>query len=136
MGRKKRDIIDEIEERVKEMVDLMMLDKTVQCDPSRSDYAKCILRKAMIHVELRKRRDKVVRQLAFEFVTGELDEKESIESIINGMMQVGLITENEWMKAINDAVKYLHRLDGVDARERVKRIAEGIDKILEEDGFR
>jgi hypothetical protein len=136
MGRRKKDVIDEIEERVKEMVDLMMLDKTVQCDPNKNDYAKCVLRKAMIHVELRKRRDKVVRQLAFEFVTGELDEKESIESIINGMIQIGLMTENEWMKAINDAVKYLNRIDGVGVRERVKHVAEEMDKIFEEDGFK
>jgi hypothetical protein len=133
---KKKDIVDEIEERVKEMVDLMMLNKTVQCDPSRSNYASCVLRRAMIHVELRKRRDKVVRQLAFEYVTGELDEKENIESIINGMMQIGLLTENEWMKAINDALRYLNRIDGVDARERVRRIAEEVDKVFEEEGFR
>jgi hypothetical protein len=132
MRGKKKDVIDEIEDRVKEMVDLMMLDKTVQCDPNKNDYAKCVLRKAMIHVELRKRRDKVVRQLAFEFVTGEMDEKESIESIINGMSQIGLITENEWMKAINDALRYLNRIDGVDARERVRRIAENMDKVFEE----
>jgi hypothetical protein len=136
MGRKKRDIVDEIEERVRELIDLLTLDKTIMCDPSKSDYAKCVLRRAMIHVELRKRRDKVVRQLAFEFVTGELDEKESIESIINGMIQIGLITENEWMKAINDAVRYVNRIDGVGARERVKHMAEEMDKIFEEDGFK
>jgi hypothetical protein len=134
MGRKKKDIIDEIEDRVKEMVDLMMLDKTVQCDPNKNDYVKCVLRKAVIHVEMRKRRDKVVRQLAFEFVTGELDEKESIESIINGMTKVGLITENEWMKAVSDALRYLNRIDGVGAGERVKRV--GMDEIVEEEGFR
>ena len=132
MGRKKRDIIDEIEERVKELIDLLTLDRTIQCDPSRSDYAKCVVKRGMVHVELRKRRDKMVRQLAFEYVTGELDEKESIESIINGMIQIGLITENEWMKAINDAVRYLNRIDGVDTRERVRRLAENIDKVFEE----
>ena len=132
MGRRKKDIVDEIEERVKELIDLLTLDRTIQCDPSKNDYARCVLRRAMIHVELRKRRDKVVRQLAFEYVTGELDEKESIESIINGMMQIGLITESEWMKAINDAVRYLNRIDGIDTRERVKRLAENIDKVFEE----
>ena len=132
MGRRKKDIVDEIEERVKELIDLLTLDRTIQCDPSKNDYARCVLRRAMIHVELRKRRDKVVRQLAFEYVTGELDEKESIESIINGMMQIGLITENEWMKAVNDAVRYLNRIDGIDTRERVRRLAENIDKVFEE----
>ena len=132
MGRRKKDIVDEIEERVKELIDLMTLDRTIQCDPSKNDYARCVLRRAMIHVELRKRRDKVVRQLAFEYVTGELDEKESIESIINGMIQIGLITENEWMKAVNDAVRYLNRIDGIDTRERVRRLAENIDKVFEE----
>jgi len=132
MGRKKRDIIDEIEERVKELIDLLTLDRTIQCDPSRSDYAKCVVKRGMVHVELRKRRDKMVRQLAFEYVTGELDEKENIESIINGMIQIGLITENEWMKAISDAVRYLNRIDGVDTRERVRRLAENIDKVFEE----
>jgi len=136
MGRKKKDIIDEIEERVNETIDLMMLDKTMQCDPSRSDYVRCVVKRGMIHVELRKRRDKLVRQLAFEHVTGDLDEKEIIESIINGLIQIGLVTENDWMKAVNDALRYLNRLDGVDVRERVRRVAEGMDKILEEEGFR
>jgi hypothetical protein len=136
MGRKKKDIIDEIEERVNETINLMMLDKTMQCDPSRSDYARCVVKRGMIHVELRKRRDKIVRQLAFEHVTGSIDEKEIIESIINGLIQIGLVTENEWMKAISDALRYLNRINGVDARERVRRMAEEMDKIFEEEGFR
>ena len=129
-------MVEEIEDRVRELVDLFTLEKTVTCDPGRNDYVKCVLKKAYIHVELRKRRDKLVRQLSFEYVTGELSEKENIEEIINAMMQIGLITENEWMKAINDSLRYVNRIDGVDVRARVRRVAEETDKILEEEGFR
>jgi hypothetical protein len=130
--RRRKDVIEEIEERVRELVDLFTLEKTMMCDPSKNDYARCVLKKAYIHVELRKRRDKLVRQLAFEFVTGELAEKEAIEEMINAVIQIGLLTEVEWMKAINDAVKYVNRLDGVEPRSRIKRIAEEIDKVIEE----
>ena len=129
-------MVEEIEDRVRELVDLFTLEKTMMCDPSKSDYARCVLKKAYIHVELRKRRDKLVRQLSFEFVTGEVDEKENIEEMVNAMMQIGLLTENEWMKAINDSLRYVNRLDGVDVRARVRRVAEETDKILEEEGFR
>jgi uncharacterized protein (UPF0128 family) len=136
MSRRRRDVVEEIEDRVRELVDLFTLEKTMMCDPGKSDYARCVLKKAYIHVELRKRRDKLVRQLSFEFVTGEVDEKENIEEIINAMMQIGLITENEWMKAINDSLRYVNRIDGVDARARVRRVAGEVDKVIEEEGFR
>jgi len=136
MSRKKKDIIEEIENRVRELIDLFTLEKTMMCDPSKNDYARCILKKAYIHVELRKRRDKLVRQLSFEYVTGELAEKEAIEEMINAMSQIGMITEAEWMKAINDAMRYVSRLDGIDTRSRVRRMAEEIDKVFEEEGLR
>jgi hypothetical protein len=136
MSRKKKDIIEEIENRVRELIDLFTLEKTMMCDPSKNDYARCILKKAYIHVELRKRRDKLVRQLSFEYVTGELAEKEAIEEMINAMSQIGMITEAEWMKAINDAMRYVSRLDGIDTRDRVRRIANEIDKVFEEEGLR
>ena len=136
MSRRRKDVIEEIEDRVRELIDLFRLEKTMICEPSKNDYARCVLKKAYIHVELRKRRDKLVRQLSFEYVTGELSEKENIEEIINAMMQIGLITENEWMKAINDSLRYVNRLDGVDVRAMVRRVAEETDKILEEEGFR
>jgi hypothetical protein len=136
MSRKKKDVIEEIENRVRELMDLFTLEKTMVCDPSKNDYVKCVLRKAYVHVELRKRRDKLVRQLSFEYVTGELAEKEAIEEMINAMSQIGLITETEWMKAVNDAIRYVSRLDGIDIRDRVRRIANEIGKTIEEEGFR
>jgi ADP-dependent phosphofructokinase/glucokinase len=133
MGRKKKDIVEEIENRVQETIDLLALKQTIQCDPTRSDYVKCILRRAMVHIELRKRRDKIVRQLAFGFVTSrQIEEKEVIEEIVNGMIQIGLINEEEWMKAINDALRYVNRIDGIDTRERIKRIGEEVSRMLEE----
>ncbi|MCI4408323.1 MAG: hypothetical protein JHC26_04475 [Thermofilum sp.] len=136
MGKKKKDVIDEIEEKVRELIDLFTLEKTMMCDPSKNDYARCVLKKAYIHVELRKRRDKLVRQLSFEYVTGELAEKETIEEMVNAMSQIGLLSENEWMKAVNDAMRYVFRLDGMEPREKVRKISNEIDKALEEEGFR
>jgi hypothetical protein len=136
MGRKKRDIIEEIENRAEEFVNLLALKKTMMCDPSKNDYVRCVVKKGHVQVEYRKRRDKLVRQLSFGYVTSEnIEEKESIENIVNAMIQLGLITEEEWMKAINDALRYVNKLDGMEPRTRVRRIAEE-NKILEEDGFR
>jgi hypothetical protein len=135
--RKKKDVIEEIESRVSELFNLMALDKTLQCDPADSSYTKCVLKKAMIHVELRKRTDKLFYQLAFEFVTADsFDEKEVIEFIVNHFVEVGLINEGRWQKMLNDALRYVNRLDGMDTRAVVRRIAEDVDKIVEEDGLR
>ena len=66
MGRRRRrDVVEEVEDRVRELVDLFTLEKTVTCDPDKNDYVRCVLKKAYIHVELRKRRDKLVRQLSY-----------------------------------------------------------------------
>jgi hypothetical protein len=133
MGRRKKDVIEEIEGKVSELINLMMLDKTLQCDPAESGYTKCVLKKAMIHVELRKRTDKLFYELAFEFVTTEsLDEKEAIESIVNHFVEVGLITESRWQKMLNDALRYVNKISGIDTRDRVRRIAEEVDKVFEE----
>jgi hypothetical protein len=133
MNKKKRDIIKEIEDRVNELFNLMALDKTMQCDPADGGYTKCVLKKAMIHVELRKRTDKLFHQLAFEFVTTDsIDEKEAIEHIVNHFIEVGLINEVRWHKMLNNALRFVNRLDGVDTRERIRRISENIDNVLEE----
>jgi hypothetical protein len=133
MGRRKKDVIEEIEERAKEIIDLLTLDKTIQCDPSKNDYTKCVLKKAMVHVELRKRIDKLFYQLGFTFVTTEsLEEKEVIESIINQFIELGIINEIRWQKILNDAIRRMNRLSGIDTRERVRRIAEEVDKVFEE----
>jgi len=132
MGRRK-DVVEQIEERIKELVDLLMLDRTIQCDPSKSDYARCVLRRAMIHVELRKRTDKLLYQLAFGFVTSEsIEEKEMIEQIVNSLIEVGVVNEVRWQKMVNDALRYMNRISGIDVRERVRRIAENLDKVFEE----
>lgn len=133
MGRKKKDIIEEIEERVRESIDLLTLDRTILCDPSKNDYTKCVLRKAMIHVELRKRTDKLLYQLAFEFVTSEnLEEKEMIEQIVNSLIEVGVVNEVRWQKMISDALRYANKLSGVDTRERIRRLANELDRMIEE----
>jgi hypothetical protein len=133
MGRRKRDVVEEIEDKVNELVSLLAVDRTLQCDASRSDYTKCVLKKAMVHVELRKRTDKLFYELAFGYVTTEsIDEKEAIESIVNYFVEVGLISEGRWQKMLNDALRYVSRLDGVDVRARVRRVAEDVDKMLEE----
>ncbi|MFZ8857904.1 MAG: hypothetical protein ACO2O1_06655 [Candidatus Caldarchaeales archaeon] len=133
MNKKKRDIVKEIEDRVNELFNLMVLDKTLQCDPADSSYTKCVLKKAMIHVELRKRTDKLFHQLAFEFVTTDsLDEKEAIESIVNHFIEVGLINEGRWHKMLNDALRFVNRLDGVEGRTRVRRIAESTNELFDE----
>ena len=132
MGRRK-DVVEQIEERVKELIDLLMLDRTIQCDPSKNDYARCVLRRAMIHVELRKRTDKLLYQLAFGFVTTEnIDEKEMIEQIVNSLIEVGITNEVRWQKMVNDALRYVNKISGIDVRERIRRIAENIDKVFEE----
>jgi hypothetical protein len=132
VGRRK-DVVEQIEERIKELIDLLMLDRTIQCDPSKNDYAKCVLRRAMIHVELRKRTDKLLYQLAFGFVTTEsIDEKEMIEQIVNSLIEVGITNEVRWQKMVNDALRYASKISGIDVRERVRRIAENIDKVFEE----
>ena len=132
MGRRK-DVVEQIEERVKELIDLLMLDRTIQCDPSKNDYARCVLRRAMIHVELRKRTDKLLYQLAFGFVTTEnIDEKEMIEQIVNSLIEVGITNEVRWQKMVNDALRYMNKISGIDVRERIRRIAENIDKVFEE----
>jgi len=132
MGRRKN-IIDEIEEKTNEIFDLLTLDKTVQCSPERSDYVRCVLRRAMIHIELRKRGDKLVYQLAFGYVTTDsIDEKEAIEQIVNSLIEIGIINEARWQKAINDALRHVNKISGIDVRERIRRIAENIDKVFEE----
>jgi len=133
MGRKKKDVVEEIKKRVNELFDLMALDKTMQCDPAENNYTKCVLEKAMIHVELRKRTDKLFHQLAFGYVTTEsIDEKEAIESIVNHFIEIGLINEGRWQKMLNDALRYVSRIDGVDGRTRVRRLAENISEVFEE----
>ena len=134
---KKKDVISEIEDRVRELFDLLTLDKTMQCDPSENGYTRCVLKKAMVHVELRKRVDKLIYELSFSYVTTQIiEEKEVIDQIINHLVEIGLITEDRWMKAINDSLKYVARLDGMDSRTRVRRVAEEVDRVLEEEGFR
>jgi len=134
---KKKDVISEIEDKVNEFIDLLALGKTMQCDPSRNDYTRCVLKKAHIHVELRRRLDKLVYELAFSYVTTQIiEEKEAIDQIVNHFVEIGLITEDRWMKAINDSLKYVARLDGIDAKTRVRRVVGEIDKMIEEEGFR
>jgi hypothetical protein len=133
MGRKKKDVIEEIRERARELIELLMMDKTKQCDPAKSNYTLCVTEKALIHIELRKRADKMFHQLAFQFVTTDsLDEKEAIESIVNHFIEVGLITEVRWQKMLNDVLRYVSRISGIDTRERVRRIAEKMDELFEE----
>jgi hypothetical protein len=132
MGRKK-DIVEEIEQRVKEIIDLKTLQETMQCNPDRSDYVRCVLTKAMIHVELRRRVDKLVYGLAFTFVSSEsIEEKETIETVVNQLIEIGMLSDLRWQKAINDALRYRNKIDGVDARVRIRRIAEEVDKVFEE----
>jgi hypothetical protein len=134
---KKKDVISEVDDKVKELIDLMVLDKTMQCDAGKNDYTRCVLRKAMVHVELRKRLDKLIYELAFGYVTTEIiDEKEMIEQVVNHFVEVGLINEDRWMKAVQNALRYVNRIDGMDARVKVRRVAEEMDKIFEEEGFR
>jgi hypothetical protein len=133
MNMKKRDIVKEIEDRVNELFNLMALDKTLQCDPADSGYTKCVLKKAMVHVELRKRADKLFHQLAFEFVTTDsIDEKEAIESIVNHFIEIGLINEARWQKMLNNALRFVNKLDGIESRVKVRRMVEEIDKMFEE----
>jgi hypothetical protein len=136
MGRKKKDVVEEIESKVNELISLMALDKTMQCDPADNSYTKCVLKKAMIHVELRKRTDKLFYELAFGYVTTEnIDEKEAIESIVNHFVEIGLINEVRWQKMLNDALRYVNKLDGMEPRTRVRRLAEEVNRLMEE-GFR
>jgi hypothetical protein len=133
MSRRKRDVIEEIKSRANELFNLLAYDKTLQCDPSESGYTRCVLEKALVHVELRKRTDKVFHQLAFGFVTTEnVEEKELIESIVNHFIEIGLITEGRWQKMLNDALRFVNKLDGVDNRARVRRISENINEVFEE----
>jgi hypothetical protein len=130
---RRRDVVEQIEERIKELIDLLMLDRTIQCDPSKNDYARCVLRRAMVHVELRKRTDKLLYQLAFGFVTTEsIEEKEMIEQIVNSLIEVGITNEVRWQKMVNDALRYANKISGIDVRERIRRIAENIDEVFEE----
>jgi hypothetical protein len=90
------------------------------------------VKRAMVKVELRKRVDKLVYQLGFGYVTGNIFEKEAIESIVNQLIELGLIDEMRWQKVINNVLRYVNKIDGMDTRTRIRRLAEEIDKMMEE----
>ncbi len=133
MGGKKKNVISEIEQRVEEIIDLKILRETIQCSPDRSNYARCVVTRAMVLVELRKRVDKLRYSLAFAYVgTDDIMEKELIETIVNQLIEVGLMNDLMWQKAINDALRYRNKIDGIDTRARIRRIADELDKVFEE----
>jgi hypothetical protein len=133
MGGRKKSVIDEIKAKAQEIRELLIYSKTLQCDPTESRYADCVVEKALAHIELRKRVDKLLHQLAFTFITAEdIDEKEMIESIVNSLIALGLTNDVRWQRILNGALRYVNKLNGVDTRERIRQIAEEMEKVFEE----
>ena len=126
------EIVKKIEREVKKVVELMELDRNVKCDPGQPGYTECILRKALIHVNLRKLIDRLLYQLAFEYVTGDsLEEKDMIEQVVEHLSQLGYVSENRWMQAINNALRYKERINAPGRGMGIRvpdRMADGVVK--------
>jgi len=126
------EIVKKIEREVKKVVELMELDRNVKCNFSQPSYTECILRKALIHVNLRKLIDRLLYQLAFEYVTGDsLEEKDMIEQVVEHLSQLGYVSETRWMQAINNALRYKERINAPGRGMGIRvpdRMADGVVK--------
>jgi catechol-2,3-dioxygenase len=106
------EIVKKIDREVRKVVELMELDRNTGCDPSEANYTECVIRKALIHVHLRKALDRMLYQLAFEYVTAsDVSEKEMIESVVEHLSQLGYVTEDRWAQAVNNALRFKQRID-------------------------
>jgi predicted RNA-binding protein with EMAP domain len=106
------EVIKRIDREVRELVQLIELDRNTRCDPEQPGYTECIIRKALVHVQLRKKIDRMLYQLAFEYVTSEdLEEKNMIEQVVEHLSQLGYITEGRWAQAVSNALRYRQRID-------------------------
>jgi len=119
--RKLEDIISEVEELMK----MVEFEKSTECNPEDRDYVKCVLVKARIRVEVRKRLDKLVWQLAFQYVSNnDVIEKEEIENMVGAIRQLGYISEERWVKAVTTAVRFMKKIDGESPIRSVKHIVD------------
>ena len=119
----KRKKLDEIINEVEELMRMVEFEKSTECDPEDRDYVKCVLVKARIRVEIRKRLDKLLWQLAFQYVSSsDIMEKEEIENMVGAIRQLGYISEERWVKAVTTAVRFIKRLDGELPVRSVKRL--------------
>jgi len=116
-----KDVMKEVEREVQSLMRLMEAAK-VECD---SDDVECMLRRAVVYVNLKRRLDKLIYQLAFVYVaTDDVVEKEAVEKMVEAVAKTGFITEQRWVKAVSDAFRYRNKIDGVEPRRRVRKMSE------------
>ena len=120
----KRKKLDEIINEVEELMKMIEFEKSTECDPEDRDYVKCVLVKARIRVEVRKRLDKLVWQLAFQYVSSDIMEKEEIENMVGAIRQLGYVSEERWIKAVTTATRFIRKIDGESPARSVKRIVD------------
>jgi len=116
--RKLEDIVSEVEELMK----MIEVEKNTECNPESKDYVKCVLIKAKIRVEVRKRLDKLVWQLAFQYVSSDIMEKEEIENMVGAIRQLGYVSEERWIKAVTTATRFIRKIDGESPARSIKHI--------------
>jgi len=123
MRRKK---LDDIISEVNELIEMVEAEKSTECNPEDRDYVKCVLIKARLRVEVRKRLDKLVWQLAFQYVTSNIMEKEEIEDMVEAIKRLGYISEERWVKAVTTAIRFAKKIDGETPVRIVRRMDEGM----------
>lgn len=100
-----------IEEDVTRILELFHNVSTLQCDTD----LKCMFKKAKMIVELNKRLDELLFQLAFVYNTvvnsGDSVMRGMIEDIVDMMVQYGVITMTRWEMAVEKTVNYRKRMD-------------------------
>lgn len=100
-----------IEEDVARILELFHNVSTLECNTD----LRCMLKKAKMIVELNKRLDELLFQLAFVYNTvvnsGDSVMRGMIEDIVDMMAQYGVITMTRWEMAVEKTVNYRKRMD-------------------------
>lgn len=100
-----------IEEDVTRILELFHNVSTLECNTD----LRCMLKKAKMIVELNKRLDELLFQLAFVYNTvvnsGDSVMRGMIEDIVDMMAQYGVITMTRWEMAVEKTVNYRKRMD-------------------------
>ena len=96
-----------IDKEIREIMALRQAYEELRCDKD----VVCMLTKAKLLIELTKRVDKLVHQLAFIYTGGDDELREVIETIVDTLIEAKLVTREKWERTVLIEARFRQYLD-------------------------
>ena len=99
--------LEKVDKEIREIMALRQAYEELKCDRD----AVCMLTKAKLLVELTKRIDKLVHQLAFIYTGGDDELRVVIETVIDTLVEARLVTRDKWERTVLIEARFRQYLD-------------------------